>query len=137
MEFYYQGFNWGRFLVVKLLYNYKCPSVYQLCLGGNAISRPLFKIEVLFFLWHSSYIWAYFLQIFYPLVCRPGFKRQKYENIETFISRWLFFKIEDNSFFVKIPLINHHLLYEYFVCWSVRQATKGIDVRFWENATPN
>ena len=35
--------------------------------------------------------------------------------------------IQDRSIilFVKIPLINYNLLYEYFVSWSVGQATKG------------
>ncbi len=44
------------------------------------------------------------------------------------ISR-LLFKIEGSFFFVKNPLINGHLLYEYFVRWSVNQATKGINVQ--------
>ena len=43
-------------------------------------------------------------------VYQSGYKRQKCKNIETFISRLIYL--------VKIPLVNNHLLYEYFVRWS-------------------
>ena len=38
-------------------------------------------------------------------------------------------KYKNVKFFVKIPMINVHLLYEYFVGWSVGQDTKGINVK--------
>ncbi len=48
-------------------------------------------------------------------------------KLETSISRRLF-KIENKFFFMKIPLINSCIIYEYFVHWSVGQAIKGINV---------
>ncbi len=71
------------FLVAKLLYKYKCPSVCMyVCmsgLGGNVIfSAPIFIRWSSYFLCaHSSCIWASILQIFCPSVCRSGYKRHK------------------------------------------------------------
>ena len=55
-------------------------------------------------------------------VCWSGYKRHNCKDFKILISR-LLFKIQV-SFFSKIPLVNNHLLYEYF-----GQDTKGINVK--------
>ncbi len=57
---------------------------------------------------------------------------QATKGINVKISKHLFLsgylQSKNNYVFVKIPLINDHLLYEYFFRWSVSQATKGLNV---------
>ena len=85
--------------------------------------RPLIKIEVWFFCAHSSDIWVSILQ---KINLTVGLSVRLQKQKETSISLRLFKR--EVYFFVKIPLINDHLLYEYFFRWSVGRATKGINV---------
>ena len=83
---------------------------------------------LIFFCENSSYWCASILWIFCLSVCWSGYKRYKCNNKETWFSCRLF-KIEVWFFFVKVPLIKDHILYECFVRFSIGQATKGINVK--------
>ncbi len=76
----------SRFLVAKLLYKSKYPSVCMcvckyVCLsglGGNVIfSASNWDIAPIYFCADSPYKWASILYKFCPSVCRSGYKKQK------------------------------------------------------------